>query len=828
MKFTLGWLRDFLEFDVSVEVICQRLTEIGLEVESMEGAFPQMSDFTVVEIVSVEKHKDADKLNVCQVKTQDSILNIVCGANNVRVGLKTILAPVGAIVPNGNFKIKKSKIRGVISEGMLCSAQELNLHDDENKDGILDLPEDSLIGADLGSLKLLNDVVIDIAITPNRGDCLGVYGIARDLAAAGIGRLKDLPEITIIPKIKDKVGVDIKTPYCSKFCGIVVKNIGSNFANNKEITQNIPEFNYIDKFIKSRLIAIDNYNGIPVIDILNYVTHCFATPMHAYRLESVSAGIVLKEENRTDVRFLALDDKTYKVPEGSLVAYNSDKQELLALSAIIGAKDSAIGINTADIYLEAAAFDKVKIASVARQVSIETNAKYIFERGTDPDIIEYAIKYFLKLLQNNLGADCGFLDININNTYNNITKIIDFSSERFGDFSTLKISDNKIQEYLIKLGFSVEKTINGFKITVPNFRHDISIEEDIYEELIRLEGIENINYQDLPKLLDIENNFKEAKIFNDWIIRLKKFCLILGLNEVITWSFLSKEVEEEFDFSDDNLISLKNPISAEFAIMRPSLVPNLLKYAVKNFRREINNCCVFEIGRIFKGVEEKSQSYNLTIMRAGSIYKKHTFDNRKYDVFDIKADIYAIVKFLGLDLDKVKISQDNVPSYYHPGKTAVLRLKNEVIAIFGVIHPNIVKKYKLSEVLSFGEIFVEKILSLTILQSKKKKKLTSLAPYIVSNFQPIIRDLSFILDSSVKSLDLITLINSCYDDLISEVRIFDIYKGDDIEDNKVALSVSFKITPIDKNLTAEEIVAIMKTIAQKVEKNLNGILRDGN
>ncbi len=768
MKFTLNWLKDYLDSSASLEEICACLTEIGLEVEEISDKAKELADFKVVEVLEVSKHPSADRLNICQVKTEQEEFSLVCGAHNVKAPMKAVLAPLGSVVPANGMKVKKAKIRGVESIGMLCSAYELGLGEDH--DGIIDLPLNTKIGEPIADILGLADPLIEIAITPNRGDCLGVYGIARDLAAAGLGRLKKL-EIT-----------EPEAQFNSKFKAVLKDQTAQslNFIELRNLkTLESPSW------LKNRLTAIGIKPKSAPIDVTNYVAYNFGQPMHAYDAARLNGVEITAQLAGNKQEFNALDDESYQLEAADLVI--ADQKHSIALAGIIGGRDSACSEQTNNILLEAANFSADQITQTGRRLQLDTDSRYRFERNIDPNFTTQALYYAANLLSEICGAETSQLISQAQAA--DQPKIVIFNFAKLEQLAAYQLGKEQIKDIFTKLGFTIiaEDQVE-LKLQVPSWRNDVALSADLYEEILRIAGFSQIPYLPFEPLNKIEQNNLDINAE----LKLKKITASKGYTEIIGWSFVSKESAENFE----QQIILSNPISSDLLVMRENLLPNLLENAKQAQNHGQADLAIFEYGRVFKGLDAKQQPKILAGLKTGKrAAKELNNDNSAYDIYDVKADCLALLAEFGLSETKLNFVTTELAAYYHPTRSANLLLGKNLVASFGELHPKLARKYGFKERVNIFELHIANLPQLRF-------KLPKFANH---NLQAITRDFSFIVDQQVAAGDIKKAIFKLNKELITEIRIFDLYLGDKLAEGKKSLALNVTIQPKDASLTGEEL-----------------------
>tara|TARA_Y100001935_G_scaffold192178_1_gene160374 strand:+ start:353 stop:2758 length:2406 start_codon:yes stop_codon:yes gene_type:complete len=800
MKITLDWLQDHLKTSFKEKYLLEQLTNIGLEVESVESLTADNELFKVARIIKTEKHPNADRLKVCDVNIGDiEFKKVVCGAANARKGLITIYAPPGAIIPKTKTKLVTAKIRGVTSYGMLCSESELNLSDES--DGIIELPTkyEKKIGNSYFSKSKSN--LIDLSITPNRPDCLGVRGIARDLAASGFGKLLELKEKKIESKIKQSLKVKIskeKNQGCNVFGSCLITNVKNTES---------------PKWLKEKLISIGQKPISAIVDITNYVMFDLNRPLHAYDADKIERGIIVRESN-SEEEFTALDNQNYKLEKGMCVI--SDHKGVLGLGGIIGGIRSGTELDTKNILLESAYFDPKSIRNTAKKLNLDTDAKFRFERGIDPLSIESGLNKAALLIKEICGGEISKIDIQKTKTFKD--RIIRFDIDLFEKTSGFKISTKEIIRILENLGFKIKKNKGHLRLTIPSWRPDISQEIDIVEELVRISGYDKIRTIDPIKERSKSTLTQTQKLFHF----LQRSIATKGYLEAITWSFTDSNYNNHFK-GDEKEIKIINPISSELGVLRNSIYSNLCMYIGKNLDRGFKDISIFEIGPIFNGYNPGEQSTVACGLSAGKKNRLSWIENeRNVDVFDIKRDVVQTLVEAGYDSDKFFVDRET-PNYYHSGKSGRLFLNNQkdqVAAYFGEIHPNILKMMDIkTESLIGFEIFLDnlKIPKKTLNDQKTK--------FIISDYQKSERDFAFTVNKDVSSQDLINSISAVDSKLISNIKVFDVYEGENIPENQKSIAISVTIQSSEKTLNENDLDKINKLIIETVENKTGAKIR---
>ena len=799
MIITISWLKEHLKTKANEAKIIDQLTNIGLEVENVKENSGQLSDFKVAKILKVEKHPNADKLKVCDVSLGDNkIIKVVCGASNARDGLVTIYAPPGATIPKTKFKLKIAKIRGVESRGMLCSENELNLSNESA--GIIELQNKE---KDIGKsyFKTKSEKALDIAITPNRADCLGVRGIARDLASSGLGNLLKLKKKTLKQNIKQPIKVSItkeKNQGCLSFGSCYIRNI-----TNKES----PEW------LKNKILALGLKPISAVVDITNYVMFDLNRPLHAYDANKIDKEIIVRN-SREGEEFEGLDNEKYKLKKGMCVI--TDKSSILGLGGVIGGTKTSTEFDTKNILLESAYFLPSSIRKTGRELNINTDAKYRFERGIDPNSIKEGLEIATGLIINICGGEASKFIITGQTSQKN--KIISFDIDKFNNLIGIPISFSEADKILSSLGFKVKKTKKILKVEIPSWRPDISQDVDLIEELIRIKGFDKIQVIEPEKGRD-----SETLNFNQKLFHLSQRALASkGYMETVTWSFTDSNIDKQFSKGEKE-INIYNPISSDLDVLRRSIFSNLSIHLKKNQDRGYGDLSFFEIGPTFSGKNPGEQQTVVGGIKSGKVNRKSWSDKeRNIDVFDVKSDVLRTLVELGIDEKNLFIS-DLTKSSYHPGRSGSINLKSDRgphLAYFGELHPATLKKMDFKDINIFGfEIFLKNI-------PKPNKKIRQLkANYSVSDFQKSERDFAFVIDKSFKVGLLEKLIKEVDENIIQKVVTFDIFEGENIPKDKKSVAINVTLQALDKTLSENDLDQVSQKIIKVVKEKTGATIR---
>ena len=799
MIITIPWLKEHLKTSAKENEIIDHLTNIGLEVEGVKENSGEMSKFKIAKVLKAEKHPNADKLKVCDVNIGGKeILKVVCGAPNAREGLITIYAPPGAVIPKTNFELKIAKIRGVESRGMLCSESELNLSNES--EGIIELKnKEKEIGKSY--FKISSQKAIDISITPNRADCLGIRGIARDLSSAGVGKFIQTKRKKIKQNIKHQIKTSItkeKNQGCDIFGSCYIKNI-----TNKES----PEW------LKNKLIALGLKPISAVVDITNYVMFDLNRPLHAYDADKINKEIIVRNAKEGEM-FEALDNKKYKLKKDMCVV--SDKSGVLGLGGIIGGTTTSTALDTKNILLEAAYFSPSSIRKTARALNINTDAKYRFERGIDPNSIKEGLELATDLILKICGGEAS--KFQITGKTNQKNKIINFQVEKFEKLIGISITANEIDKILSSLGFKCKKSQKAIKVEVPSWRPDVSLDEDLIEELIRIKGFNNIKLIEPSK-----NRYQDTLNFKQKLFHLSQRSLASkGYMEIVTWSFTDSKIDKQFSKGEKE-IPIFNPISSDLDVLRRSIFSNLAINLKKNQDRGYKDLSLFEIGPTFFGKNPGEQQIVVGGLKSGKINRKSWLDKeRDVDVFDIKGDTIKTLLELGIEEKNLFVS-DNTKHSYHPGRSGSITLKSEKgphLAYFGEIHPAIIKNLDYKDKNIFGfEIFLKNI------PEPNKKSRLSKKSFQASDYQKSERDFAFVIDKIFKIGALEKIIREVDENLIQNVSTFDVYEGENIPKDKKSVAINVTLQAIDKTLSENDLDKISKKIIDTVKEKTGAIIR---
>lgn len=795
MKFSLTWLKDHLETDASVEEVAAKLNAIGLEVEGIENPADQLSGFTIAKVLTAERHPNADKLQVLTVDAgAGDPLQVVCGAPNARAGMLGVLGLPGAVVPNGGFELKKSAIRGVESNGMMCSVAELGLGDDH--DGIIELPADAPVGTPFVEYHGA-DPVIDVAITPNRPDCMGVYGIARDLAAAGLGTLRPIAVQQVPGFFPCPMPIRTDDPEgCPAFYGRVIRSV-----------KNGPS----PKWLQDRLKAAGQRPISALVDITNYVMLTYGRPAHAYDLAQLS-GAIFARRARDGETVLALNGKEYTLtPEMTVIA---DDNGVHDIAGIMGGEHSGCSETTTDVLLEVAYFDPARIGDTGRKLNLTSDARQRFERGVDPAFLDAGLALLTELIVEICGGEPS--EIIRAGEVPTGTKVVTYDpalAERLGGVA---IPDEKQRAILRALGFGSDARWN---VIVPSWRPDVDGAPDIVEEVVRIHGLDNIASVALPRADGVAR--PTATPAQQLERRLRRAAASRGSHEAVTWSFLPDSDAAAFAEGNGAVWTLANPISEDMKAMRPSLLPGLLAAVRRNVDRGASGLRLFELGRRYLRGEGGHSDERLTLgmVMAGEKTPRGwaTGKAQSFDAFDAKAEALALLAEAGAPVENLQVMGE-AGAQFHPGQSATLRLgPKTVLARFGMLHPALLKQFDVGVPVAAVELFLDAI-------PGRKAAGFARTAYAPPALQAVKRDFAFLVDAALPAGDLVRAIKGCDKANIIAVRLFDDFRGQGVPDGQKSLAVEVTMQPGDKSYTEAELKAIAEKVTGAAAK-LGAVLR---
>ena len=794
MKFSYSWLTEHLKTNVHFEEIEKKLTSIGLEVEDIQDTGKAYQDFIVGQVLEEKKHPNADKLKLCKVDIGKEKVDVVCGAPNVEKGMKVVYAPVGSTIPVNQMKIKAAKIRGVESYGMMCSEYELGISNEH--DGIIQLEEKETIGRSFSEIYGLNDIVIEIGITPNRQDCLGVKGIARDLASAGMGELLERKISKEKGSFKSPIKIEIQdNKICSAFAGRYFRNVKNTES---------------PKWLKNKLKSIGLRPISALVDITNFVMYDENRPLHVYDADKIDGKIIVRSANDGE-SFQALDEKDYHLKNGMCVI--ADEKKVLGLGGIMGGESTGCSTETKNVLLESALFDEINTAKTGRNLSILSDARYRFERGIDPNSTLKGIDLATQLILEICGGECSEVELagNIKENKNEVSTSSSYISRRLG----FEVSDKELISILSSLGIETSQTGDVIKCLIPSWRQDIHGEADISEEVIRIKGYENIPTSNIRLKSKINKNI--LNYAQKKLMKARHFIASIEYDELVTFSFTdSKNCEV---FGDINNLKIVNPISEELDILRPNLLPNLLQAIKKNKNRNFDSFSIFEIGSQYRSTSPEDQ-LNVACGIKSGIKTEKSWKNMQteFDIYDVKQDLTSLIDYLMPGNKKISVSND-CPSWYHPGRSGSIKINNSVIAgYFGELHPRVANQFKIKNKTNIFELYLDEL-------PNTEKKTTNKPVLNLSDFQIVTRDFAFVIDKKVKSEEVVTSAFKVDKELIRNVEIFDLFEDDSLGKDKKSIAIKVTLQSNEKTLAENDISEISSKIIESVEKSTSGTVR---
>ncbi len=796
MKFTLSWLKEHLDTDADARLVAETMTSIGLEVEAIEDKGAGLKDFVVAHVVSAEKHPNADKLKLCMVDTGEDIVQVVCGAPNAHTGMKGVFAKPGTVIPVSGEVLKISSIRGVESRGMLCSERELLLSDEHQ--GIIELSQDAVVGASAAGALGLDDPVIDVSITPNRGDCTSVYGIARDLAAAGLGRLKSGAVTTVPGKFPSPVRVQLNFPAgaknaCPMFAGRLIRNVKNGPS---------PEW------VQRRLRAIGLRPISALVDVTNLMSYDRGRPLHVFDASKLSGNLQARLAKDGEM-LLALDGKTYTLDAEMCVI--ADSAAGRGIAGVMGGEDTGCTFATTNVFVESALFDPIRTAATGRKLGILSDARYRFERGVDPEFVVPGLELATRWILEFCGGEPS--EIVVAGAVPEWRRQIAFSAAAVARLAGLEMPTDEIVRILKSLGFVVEGG-ETMHVTPPSWRSDIEGRADLVEEVVRIHGLDRVPSQAMsrphPVALSVLSPPQKR-------LRLTRRALAArGFNETISYSFIAREQATLFG-GGDNARQVENPISADMDALRPSVLPSLLAAASRNAARGVADQMLFEVGAQFESGMPGAQTTVAAGIRVGAGARTWTKSTHPIDVFDAKADMLAAIETAmgGAMTAPIKPA---APAWYHPGRAGTLALGTKVLGIFGELHPKILAAFDLKGPVAAFEVFLDAI-------PEPKAKSKARGPFAPSPYPAVERDFAFVVDTQVVAEEIVRTTRNVDRVLIERVDIFDLYEGKGVAEGKKSLAIAVRLQPKDRTLTDAEIDATAQKIVAAVTKATGGALR---
>ncbi|MDB5599179.1 MAG: phenylalanine--tRNA ligase subunit beta [Xanthobacteraceae bacterium] len=803
MKFTLSWLKEHLDTDETLDALADKLTMIGLEVESLKDPGKALAAFTIAKVISAEQHPKADRLRVCMVDTGDGTpVQVVCGAPNARADLVSVFSPPGTYIPGKNITLGIGNIRGVESRGMLCSAAELQLSEDA--DGIIELPADAPIGKPYAQWASLNDPMIEINLTPNRSDCTGVHGIARDLAAADMGVFQENTPIPIKGTFPCPVKVTLDFAGTPSLCPAFGLRLIKGVKNGPS-----PEW------MQKRLTAIGLRPINALVDITNYLTFDRARPLHVFDAAKVHGDLTVRRAKAGE-QVLALDGKTYTLDETMCVI--ADQNGVESLAGVMGGEASGCSAETTDVLVESALWDPLNIAQTGRKLGIQTDARYRFERGVDPNFMLPGLDLATQMVLDLCGGTPS--EVVLAGKPQAPDTVIEFPLDDLKRLAGLDVSPNDVRRVLVHLGFFVAGPGKSVKVAVPSWRPDVHGKADIVEEVVRIIGLDRVPATPFPPS---DTAFKPVlTAIQTRTRRAKRALAARGMMEAVTWSFIGKAQAELFGGGKPEL-ALANPIAADLSDMRPSLLPGLIANAQRNADRGFPDVALFEVGQVFTGDQPQDQftaasGVRRALAKATGI-GRHWTGGGTVDVFDVKGDALTVLTAAGAPAAALQVVPGG-PAWLHPGRSGTIQIgPQNVLGYFGELHPRTLEALDVQGPLVVFEVILERI-------PDAKAKPTRMKPVLeLSPLQPVIRDFAFVVDRKVKAGDVVRAAQNVDRKLITNVGVFDVYEGKGIDPDKKSIAIAVTLQPRDKTMTDQDIEAVAQKIVAEVSKRTGATLR---
>ena len=794
MKTTFGWLKTHLDTDAPLDAIVDRLVMLGHDVEGVENRAAALEPFTVASVVSADRHPNADRLKVCLVDTGKAQVQVVCGAPNAHAGMKGVFAPAGTVIPRTGALLRETVIRGVASRGMLCSAYEVGLGEDH--EGIIELPEDAPVGAPYASYAGLGDAVLDIKVTPNRADCLGVRGVARDLAASGLGRLKPLDAMPVPGCFRSPIGIYIEDhSACPLFLGRHLRGVRNGASPD---------------WLRSRLEAIGLRPISALVDITNFLTFDLDRPLHVFDAGRLRGDLTVRFA-RPGETLLALNGQEYAL-DAEMTAI-ADKTGVQSLGGVIGGEATGCTEATTEVLIEAALFNPIRTAATGRKLNISSDARYRFERGLDPAFVRDGLEIATRLMLDFCGGQAS--EIVTAGAVPDWRRRYVLRPDRPATLGGLGVPPEESAAILTALGFAVERGAGGdVAAEPPSWRGDIDGEADLVEEVLRVKGYDQIPVAPLDRDTALSRPSLNPAQRRAELVR--RTLAARGLTETVTFSFISAREAELFGGAKPEL-RLVNPISADLDAMRPSLLPGLGSAARRNADRGYPDVALFEVGPLYRDDTPAGQTLVAAGVRAGHTAPKHWREKqREVDLYDVKSDALAALAAMGASPESVQVSADP-PGWYHPGRAGSLRVGPKVLGAFGELHPAVIEALDARPPLAGFEVFLDAVPEPRAARAK--------LPVHLSVFQPIERDFAFVVDRDLPAETLLRAARGVDRKLVSQIRLFDLYEGAGLPEGKKSLAITVVLQPQERTLTDAEIEAFSKRLITQVEKATGGQLR---
>jgi len=806
MKFALSWLKDHLDTDVPVETLADKLSSMGLEVESIDDPGKKLAPFTIARVLEAKPHPNADRLKVCKVDTGKGVVEVVCGAPNAKTGMIGVFAPLGTYIPGTKITLEARPVRGVVSAGMLVSERELEISD--NHEGIIEL--DAEFGSKLGQRYTdalgLADPVLDVKLTPNRPDCTGVRGIARDLAAAGLGKLKPERKVTGVEGDFD-CPVDIKLEFskeardaCPCFAGRYIREVSNGAA---------------PAWMQQRLKAVGLRPINALVDVTNYISLDRGRPLHVYDADKL-VGAIRARLGRKGETFAGLDGKTYEVDDSMCVI--ADDRAVLGFGGILGGGDTGVTAATRNILIECATFDPVRTAATGRKAGIQSDARYRFERGVDPAFIKPGLDLATAMMMELAGGTPS--KARVAGAPPERRTVIDFSFGLIRKLAGIELPEKESRRTLEALGFAVDGKGEKAKVTAPSWRPDIHGAADLVEEVVRVVGLDKVPSAPMPRSSGVAR-----PVLTETQRRVRRARRVLagrGLVEAVTWSFIPRATAQAFGGGQD-AVELANPISSEMSSMRPSLLPGLLSAVQRNRNRGFADVALFEVGQAYRGDQPSDRFIAATGVRAGAVAltgsgRHWTGAAVEAGLFEAKADVVALLAGLGFDAAKAQVARE-APAWFHPGRSAALKLGPKItLAHFGEVHPDTLRPLGLEGRIAAFEVFIEAV-------PHERRKGLAKGALELADLLSVRRDFAFVLDAAVPAADVVRAAAAADKKLIAGVSVFDLFEGESLGAGKKSLALEVTLQPTAKTLTDEEIETVAQRIIAEVKKATGGQIR---
>lgn len=791
MRFSEKWLREWVNPSLSTDELVAQVTMAGLEVDGVEPAAGEFSGVVVAEIVSAEPHPDASKLQLCKVDAGEAEpLQIVCGAANARVGIKVPCAKIGAVLP-GDFKIKRAKLRGVESFGMLCAMQELGL--EENSDGLMELPLDAPVGADIRDYLALNDQIIEVDLTPNRGDCLGIAGLAREVGVLNKAEVTAVSCGEVTQSITDTFPVEIQAKQqCPRYMGRIIKGV--------DLSKPTPIW-MVERLRRSGIRSID-----PVVDVTNYVLLELGQPMHAFDLNRLQGGICVRLANAGE-KLTLLDGQEIELTNDSLVI--ADKEKPLALAGVMGGEDSGVNADTQDLFLESAFFDPIAIAGKARSYGLHTDSSHRFERGVDFELQRNAMERATALLVDIVGGDVGPIIEELSTEQLPHLPSIQLRRDRINRVLGCDIPDMEVEDIMGRLGMDIVSTESGWHIVPPSYRFDIRIEVDLIEELGRIWGYNNLPTS-LPVLEAFAPKREESHVS---VSSLKQVLVDRDYQEVITYSFVDKKYIELLTPAQQS-VSLANPISSDMSEMRTTLWAGLLKTLSHNINRQQHRVRLFETGLAFLPGDELQQENRMAgLIYGGSSEESWFGKTQPVDFYDLKGDVEALLQLTGGG-EKYEFEAAQHEAL-HPGQCAAIKSGNKIVGFVGSLHPSVQKTLDIPQKVFLFELVLSEIQRRSLPQFKE-----------LSKYPEVRRDFAVIVDDKISSQAILKNVRDSAGSLLTDLVLFDVYQGDNLEAGKKSIAFGITLQDPNRTLQDEDVNPLVEKMISSLKETFNVTLRE--